>query len=132
MTAYFENDIGKVFIGTVIIRQVIVPELSKNPNFLPAYARLNPDKTADIPNDARAMDKGINVQFLGNELCIEVPVFVQYDVPIMAAAKSLQENIKRSVEAATGLPVARVDLNVEKVYLPKKVEEPKPEKETSE
>ena len=131
MTAYFENEIGKVNIGTNIIRQIVVPELSKNPNFLPAYAKLNADRTAEIPSEARGVERGINIQFIGNELCIEVPVFVKYQVPITAAAKSLQENIKRSVEAATGLPVARVDINVEKVYMREKDKEFESKKETS-
>ena len=50
-------------------------------------------------------------------------VSVEYGIKIPEVVAKVQENIKRTVEAMTGLSVEAVDIYVQNIYMPKKEEE---------
>lgn len=50
-------------------------------------------------------------------------VSVEYGIKIPEVIAKVQENIKRTVEAMTGLSVEAVDIYVQNIYMPKKEEE---------
>ena len=50
-------------------------------------------------------------------------VSVEYGRKIPDVVAKVQENIKRTVEAMTGLSVEAVDIYVQNIYMPKKEEE---------
>ncbi len=59
---------------------------------------------------------------------IEFSVGVEYGMRIPEVVASVQENVKRTVEAMTGLKVDKVNVNVQNIYVPKQ-EQPEAEKE---
>ena len=59
---------------------------------------------------------------------IELNVAVEYGMRIPEVVASVQENVKRTVEAMTGLKVDKVNVNVQNIYVPKQ-EQQEAEKE---
>ena len=55
---------------------------------------------------------GIEVQFEGDSLQIDLYIIIEYGVRIKSVAGSVQENVRYAVEKAIGLPVSRVDVHV--------------------
>lgn len=53
---------------------------------------------------------------------IDMNVSVEYGRKIMDVVSQVQDNVKKTVEAMTGLYVEAVNINVQNIYLPKKEE----------
>ena len=51
---------------------------------------------------------------------IELTVAVEYGINIPEVISLVQENVKKTVEAMTGLNVEAVNVNVQNIYVPKK------------
>jgi uncharacterized alkaline shock family protein YloU len=116
--AYFNNELGRVHVGRSIIRQAIEPELWVPGKFKPAFTAKN----------------SIDIAFSEEEkrIDISVKVAVAYKLSIQNEAPKIQERIRRSVEAITGLKVGDVTINIEHIFTPgeeKPVEKPKESKE---
>jgi uncharacterized alkaline shock family protein YloU len=56
---------------------------------------------------------GVDVRIQQDQLIIDVYVIVEYGTRIASVAKSLMNQVKFSVERATGVPVAEVNVHVE-------------------
>lgn len=69
----------------------------------------NPTKTTKVTLD---QDKAI----------IDMNVAVEYGIKIMDVVAEVQENVKKTVEAMTGLHVESVNVCVQNIYVPKKEE----------
>lgn len=67
--------------------------------------------------------KSVKVTLNENSALIEMAVSVEYGRKIPDVVAKVQENIKRTVEAMTGLSVESVDIYVQNIYMPKKEEE---------
>ena len=67
--------------------------------------------------------KSVKVTLNENSALIEMSVSVEYGRKIPDVVAKVQENIKRTVEAMTGLSVEAVDIYVQNIYMPKKEEE---------
>ena len=67
--------------------------------------------------------KSVKVTLNENSALIEMAVSVEYGRKIPDVVAKVQENIKRTVEAMTGLSVEAVDRYVQNIYMPKKEEE---------
>ena len=67
--------------------------------------------------------KSVKVTLNENSALIEMAVSVEYGIKIPEVVAKVQENIKRTVEAMTGLSVEAVDIYVQNIYMPKKEEE---------
>ncbi|MEG0295378.1 MAG: Asp23/Gls24 family envelope stress response protein [Clostridium sp.] len=50
---------------------------------------------------------------------IEVNLAVEYGIKIPEVVMAVQENVKKTVEAMTGLKVESVNMNVQNIYMPK-------------
>lgn len=71
----------------------------------------------------KAVGKSVKVTLNEDSALIEMAVSVEYGVKIPEVAAKVQENVKRTVEAMTGLSVEGVDIYVQNIYMPKKEEE---------
>ena len=100
--AFYSNELGRVYIGRPIIRQAIEPELALQGKFQPASTAKN----------------SIDIAFVEDKVTIAVRLAVAYGVNIQSEAPKVQDRIKRSVEAITGLGVREVTVNVERVFSP--------------
>jgi uncharacterized alkaline shock family protein YloU len=71
-----------------------------------------------IPGSSGAkVDQGVGVEVGETQAAIDLDVVVEYGVSIAELGKSIQRNVKQSVERMTGLEVVEVNVNVDDVYL---------------
>ena len=63
--------------------------------------------------------KAVKVTLEEDKAIIELNVAVEYGMRIPEVVASVQENVKRTVEAMTGLKVDKVNVNVQNIYVPK-------------
>ncbi|MCR6515863.1 MAG: Asp23/Gls24 family envelope stress response protein [Clostridium sp.] len=67
----------------------------------------------------KSSGKSVRVTLEEDRATIEMEVSVEYGVKILEVVAQVQENVKRTVEAMTGLVVDGVDVFVQNIYLPK-------------
>ena len=70
----------------------------------------------------KAVGKAVKVTLEEDRATIELEVSVEYGVRIMDVVGQVQENVKKTVEAMTGLTVSGVNVYVQNIYLPKEEE----------
>lgn len=70
----------------------------------------------------KASGKSVRVTLIENRATIELDLSVEYGIKIMDVVASVQENVKKTVEAMTGLIVEKVNVNIQNIYMPKKEE----------
>ena len=63
--------------------------------------------------------KGVKVEIGTEEASVDLYVMVEYGTPIQKAAHDAQENVRKAIEAMTGLHVVRVDVHVQGVSFEK-------------
>ena len=63
--------------------------------------------------------KGVKVEIGTEEASVDLYVQVEYGTPIQKAAHDAQENVRKAIEAMTGLHVVRVDVHVQGVSFEK-------------
>ena len=69
--------------------------------------------------------KGVKVEVGEKEASVDLYIIVKYGIRIPEVALAAQENVKRAIEAMTGLTVVEVNVHVQGVGFPE--EEPKAE-----
>ncbi|MDX9702430.1 MAG: Asp23/Gls24 family envelope stress response protein [Candidatus Auribacterota bacterium] len=66
----------------------------------------------------RSLDRGIKVQTKGENVIIEVSIFVEYGVKIPEMAIQIQHNVRKHVEEMAGKKVVAINLIIQGVKLP--------------
>jgi uncharacterized alkaline shock family protein YloU len=61
--------------------------------------------------------QGVGVEVGETEAAIDLDIVVEYGVPIAELGRSIQRNVKQTVERMTGLRVVEVNVAVDDVYL---------------
>lgn len=79
--------------------------------------------TAHLFKGKKVSGKSVKVTLEEDRATIEILVAVEYGIKIMDVVAKVQENVKKTVEAMTGLNVDKVNITVQNIYLPKKEEE---------
>lgn len=77
----------------------------------------------DIIGKNRNVTRGVKVEVGTEEVSIDLYAIVEYGQPIQRVATEVQENVRKSVEAMTGLHVVRVDVHVQGVSFEKEKRE---------
>ena len=72
-----------------------------------------------------AAGKSIKVTLEEDSAVIELNVSMEYGVKIPEVVTAVQENVKKTVEAMTGLKVNTINVNVHNIYVPKQEESAK-------
>lgn len=67
--------------------------------------------------------KSVRVTLGENSAIIDLNVAVEYGIKIQEVVKTVQENVKKTVEAMSGLKVEAVNINVQNIYVPKQEQE---------
>jgi uncharacterized alkaline shock family protein YloU len=62
--------------------------------------------------------QGVGVEVGETEAAVDLDIVVEYGVSIAELGRSIQRNVKQSVERMTGLRVVEVNVAVDDVYLP--------------
>ena len=63
--------------------------------------------------------KSVKVTLEEDKAIIELNVAVEYGMKIPEVVSAVQENVKKTVEAMTGLKVDKVNVNVQNIFVPK-------------
>ncbi|MGG7176118.1 Asp23/Gls24 family envelope stress response protein [Clostridium paraputrificum] len=83
---------------------------------------------SQIFKSKKSSGKSVKVTLEEDRATIELALSVEYGVRIMDVVAQVQENVKKTVEAMTGLIVNGVDVYVQNIYLPKTEETVETEK----
>ena len=67
--------------------------------------------------------KNVKVTLEEDKAIIELNVAVEYGMKIPDVVSAAQENVKKTVEAMTGLKVDKVNVNVQNIYVPKQAQQ---------
>ena len=70
--------------------------------------------------------QGVGVEVGETQAAIDLDIVVEYGVSIADLGRSIQRNVKQSVERMTGLEVVEVNVAVDDVHLPVAEEEERP------
>ena len=81
------------------------------------------DGINQILGSNKKYSKGVKIELDGNDVVIDLFVIVKYGVKIPDVAFSIQNSVKSSVEAMTGLKVKAVNINVQGVTFEKAKDE---------
>ena len=104
-SGYFQGDLGKVNIGSDIVRRGVYPEVQNSENLDFAHRKQETDVTVEFVESGTVI--------------IGIAIAVALDTPITREASNLQANVRRSVEALTGLEVEQVNIQVDRVFVKK-------------
>jgi len=78
-----------------------------------------------IPGSTGAnVAQGVGVEVGETQAAVDLDIVVEYGVSIAELGRSIQRNVKNSIERMTGLEVVEVNVNVDDVYLPESGEQP--------
>lgn len=77
----------------------------------------------DIIGKNRNITRGVKVEVGTQEVSVDLYTMVEYGQPIQKVASQVQENVRKSIEAMTGLKVVRVDVHVQGVSFEKEKRE---------
>ncbi|MDO5022519.1 MAG: Asp23/Gls24 family envelope stress response protein [Eubacteriales bacterium] len=78
---------------------------------------------ADIMNKNKNITRGVKVELGTEEVSVELYTIIEYGQPIQKVALEVQENVRKNIEAMTGLHVVRVDVFVQGVSFEKEKRE---------
>ena len=73
----------------------------------------------DIIGKNRNVTRGVKVEVGTEEVSVDLYTIIEYGQPIQRVATEVQENVRKSIEAMTGLKVVRVDVHVQGVSFEK-------------
>lgn len=77
----------------------------------------------DIIGKNRNITRGVKVEVGTEEVSVDLYTLVEYGQPIQRVATQVQENVRKSIEAMTGLKVVRVDIHIQGVSFEKEKKE---------
>lgn len=70
--------------------------------------------------------QGVGVEVGESQAAVDLDIVVEYGVNIADLGRSIQRNVKQSIERMTGLEVVEVNVSVDDVYLPQDDQEQAP------
>jgi uncharacterized alkaline shock family protein YloU len=70
--------------------------------------------------------QGVGVEVGEAQAAVDLDIVVEYGVNIADLGRSIQRNVKQSIERMTGLDVVEVNVSVDDVYLPQDDQEQEP------
>lgn len=70
--------------------------------------------------------QGVGVEVGESQAAIDLDIVIEYGASIADLGRSIQRNVKQSIERMTGLEVVEVNVAVDDVHLPTQEEEEKP------
>ncbi|WP_024873998.1 Asp23/Gls24 family envelope stress response protein [Saccharomonospora piscinae] len=73
-----------------------------------------------------SVSQGVAVEVGETQAAIDLDIVVEYGISIADLGKSVQRNVKQTVERMTGLEVTEININVDDVYLPDEGQETAP------
>jgi len=122
------NDTGKITVNDTVVTKVAglaAHEVSGVHAMGAGSARAYGSIKQRIPGSSstNTVAQGVSVETGESEAAIDLDIVIEYGVSIADLGRSIQNNVKQSVERITGLKVVEVNVNVDDVYLGESDEE---------
>lgn len=120
--ARLSNDQGKISVAQNVVQKIAgmaCREISGVHRMGTSTGRAFGALRERIPGSSGPnVAQGVGVEVGETQAAIDLDIVVEYGVSIADLGKSIQRNVKQSVERMTGLEVVEVNVNVDDVYLP--------------
>jgi uncharacterized alkaline shock family protein YloU len=120
--AKLQNDQGKISVAQNVVQKIAgmaCREISGVHRMGTSTGRAFGALRERIPGSSGPnVAQGVGVEVGETQAAIDLDIVVEYGVSIADLGKSIQRNVKQSVERMTGLEVVEVNVNVDDVYLP--------------
>lgn len=88
-------------------------------NEVEGIAGMSTTQGGKIAGKNKNVTRGVKVEVGLEEVSCDIYVSIEYGRPIQKVAQEVQESVRRSLEAMTGLHVVRVDVHVQSVSFEK-------------
>ncbi len=114
-----EDNVGIVKISDEVV-SVIAGIAAQEIDGVSDYQIGGSNNLSSILKGKKSLGKSTKVTLLDDKATIDINLSVEYGVKIMEVVSQVQNNVKRTVEAMTGLVVEAVNVYVQNIYMPKK------------
>lgn len=115
------NSIGVVKISDEVVS--VIAEIAATE--IQGVVEINSGVTSGLTHilkGKKSTGKGVRVAVDEDNAVIEMSLGIQYGIKIPEVVSKVQENVKKTVEAMTGLKVSAVNIFIQNIVLPKKEE----------
>lgn len=114
----YDDNLGIVKISDEVV-SVIAGIAAEEINGVEDLQQIGGNNISQLLKGKKNVGKNVKVTLSENSAIIDLNLAVEYGVKIPEVVNAVQENVKRTVEAMTGLNVDYVNINVQSIYLPK-------------
>ncbi|MDU3349802.1 MAG: Asp23/Gls24 family envelope stress response protein [Clostridium sp.] len=114
----YDDNLGIVKISDEVV-SVIAGIAAEEINGVDDLQQIGGNNISQLLKGKKNVGKNVKVTLSENSAIIDLNLAVEYGVKIPEVVNAVQENVKRTVEAMTGLNVDYVNINVQSIYLPK-------------
>ena len=118
----YDDNLGIVKISDEVV-SVIAGIAAEEINGVEDLQQIGGNNISQLLKGKKTVGKNVKVTLSENSAIIDLNLAVEYGVKIPEVVNAVQENVKRTVEAMTGLNVDYVNINVQSIYLPKSEKE---------
>ena len=114
----YDDNLGIVKISDEVV-SVIAGIAAEEINGVEDLQQIGGNNISQLLKGKKNVGKNVKVTLSENSAIIDLNLAVEYGVKIPEVVNAVQENVKRTVEAMTGLNVDYVNINVQSIYIPK-------------
>ena len=116
------TDVGKISVAQNVVSKIAgmaCREISGVANMGSGGSRAFGAIKDRIPGSSGpSVSQGVSVEVGETQAAIDLDIVIDYGVSVADLGRSIQRNVKQSVERMTGLEVVEVNVNVDDVKLP--------------
>ncbi|WP_195264485.1 MULTISPECIES: Asp23/Gls24 family envelope stress response protein [unclassified Clostridium] len=114
----YDDNLGIVKISDEVV-SVIAGIAAEEIKGVEDLQQMGGNNISQLLKGKKNVGKNVKVTLSENSAIIDLNLAVEYGVKIPEVVNAVQENVKKTVEAMTGLNVEYVNINVQSIYLPK-------------
>lgn len=114
----YDDNLGIVKISDEVV-SVIAGIAAEEIKGVEDLQQMGGNNISQLLKGKKNVGKNVKVTLSENSAIIDLNLAVEYGVKIPEIVSAVQENVKKTVEAMTGLNVEYVNINVQSIYLPK-------------
>ncbi|MGL5414271.1 Asp23/Gls24 family envelope stress response protein [uncultured Clostridium sp.] len=114
-----DNNVGVVKISDEVVSVIAGIAAEEIDGILEFQNGVTSNISQMLKGKKKSSGKAVKVSLEEDRAKIEMAVTVKYGVKILDVIGQVQENVKRTVEAMTGLEVSTVDVYVQNIYVEK-------------
>ena len=123
-----ENNVGEIALGIVKISDEVVSIIAgiaadEIQGIVGIPHGVSNNISQILKGKKTTNNKSVKVTLEEDKAVIELNVAVEYGIKIPEVVSEVQENVRKTVEAMTGLNVDTVNVNVQNIYVKKQEQE---------